>query len=145
MKKEVLTGIVTAVAISVIYAAWDKVREIPRGFQIPKGAVLAFHKTGCPDGWDELDVARGRYIVGLRKNGTLGSLVGEALTDKENRPTGQHTHEYTDTWVGGSSGADSVQSGGSYPRPTSKKTTMESEGVKETNAPYIQLLYCEKK
>lgn len=35
---------------------------------------------------------RGRYVAGMPGGGTLGGIVGTALSDEEDRPVGQHLH-----------------------------------------------------
>jgi hypothetical protein len=59
---------------------------------IPSGAVMYFNLAGCPTGWSELTAARGRYIVGLPGGGTLNGTAGTALSNQENRASGQHDH-----------------------------------------------------
>jgi hypothetical protein len=63
---------------------------------VPAGAVMFFNSAACPGGWSDLPAAQGRYIVGMPANGTLAAVVGTALSDQENRPTGQHTHSVND-------------------------------------------------
>ena len=128
------------------------------------GAVLAFNLASCPTGWAELEAARGRYVVGLNDGGTLGGLGGDALDDLEDRAVGQHghslsthTHEGSDDW-----GYDETTPEGSVRRPlfgfrpddanspdvpvvdSANATVGIAGSVAGTNAPYIQLLICEK-
>ncbi len=63
---------------------------------VPSGAVMFFDTAVCPTGWTELTEANGRYLVGLPAGGTLGTTVGAALTDGENRAVGQHSHAVAD-------------------------------------------------
>ncbi len=51
---------------------------------------------GCPSGWTEDTLARGRYILGLPNAGTLEGETGTALSDQENRAVGEHDHSVTD-------------------------------------------------
>jgi hypothetical protein len=51
---------------------------------------MFFDLSSCPAGWSELTQARGRVVVGLVSDGTLGSTVGSPLTDLEDRT---HTHD----------------------------------------------------
>lgn len=50
----------------------------------------------CPPGWSTYTPGQGRFIVGLVSGGTNAATVGTALTDSENRPTGQHSHTLSD-------------------------------------------------
>ncbi len=52
---------------------------------LPTGAVQFFDLPACPTGWSELTAARGRGIVGMPLNGTLGGVVGTPLTDRQAR------------------------------------------------------------
>jgi len=55
--------------------------------------LIAYTTSGtCPGGWAEETTLRGRYVVGLVSGGTNGATVGTALTNTENRATGQHNH-----------------------------------------------------
>jgi len=125
----------------------------------PSGAVMFFNLTSCPAGWSELTDARGRYLVGLPSGGTLAAKVGTALTNVENRAVGVHGHAVNDPghshnllqgpgpglatnvaaygvsfqWIAGT-----IASAGTG-------VTIGTAGdVAGTNAPYIQLLVCQK-
>lgn len=73
--------------------------DLVQKVSLPKGVVLSFNRTTCPSGWQEFVAARGRYIVGLNDNGTLLATVGRALANREDRPTGSHTHSYKDHYT----------------------------------------------
>lgn len=113
----------------------------------PTGAVMFFNLATCPTGWSELTAARGRYLVGLPSGGTLAGTAGTALGDLENRPTGAHTH----TIQAYSSGIDtnfriiwgtSNNATGTPIQPTDVLAPTGS--VAGTNAPFVQLLACQK-
>jgi len=59
------------------------------GGDIPRGAVVAFSRTTCPNGWTAFTKANGRVIVGLRPGGTLGGVVGDRLNDLQRK---KHNH-----------------------------------------------------
>jgi hypothetical protein len=62
------------------------------GVTVPAN-IIAYSTSGsCPGGWTEHTAARGFYIVGLPASGTNAGTVGTALTNTENRATGQHSH-----------------------------------------------------
>ncbi|MBI5610420.1 MAG: proprotein convertase P-domain-containing protein [Deltaproteobacteria bacterium] len=129
-------------------------------YLVPAGAVMAFNLKACPAGWTELVAARGRTIVGLPSGGVLGAQVGTALADQENRATGKHGHAIadpghshpfkidSDTGYDGGSGAPAGEDSGVYTVSTSAATTgisvQDSGSVAGTNAPYLQLLMCQK-
>lgn len=121
---------------------------------VPSNAVIFYNGAACPSGWTELTSARGRYLVGLPSGGTLAGTAGTALSDLENRPTGQHNHTATTSITyytqsaGGSHTAfseagfyDSTASGSIASATT---TVNNSSGVAGTNAPFLQLLVCQK-
>jgi len=59
------------------------------GGDIPRGAVVAFDRSTCPNGWSDYAKADGRVIAGLRPDGTLRGVVGTRLGDREMR---EHRH-----------------------------------------------------
>jgi hypothetical protein len=74
---------------------------------VPTGAVMFFNLPACPSGWSDLAAAQGRYLVGMPPGGTLAATVGTALSDKENRPVGIHTHGVTGSAATGIAGTNS--------------------------------------
>jgi hypothetical protein len=136
---------------------------------VPKGAVFFFNAGSCPGGFAELTSARGRYIVGLPPGGALAGTAGTPLANLENRPVGQHSHGvsdpshlhgYTTEWGFN----DTIDSGtvrrpifdfkppDGIGRPDVAALTAQITGltvnpagsVGGTNAPYLQLLACQK-
>lgn len=137
--------------------------------EVPKGAVFFFNGGSCPGGFAELTAARGRYIVGLRPGGSAGGTAGTALSNLENRATGrhshpvsdpQHLHGYTTQW-----GFNDTADSGTVRRPLFDFKPVDAVGrpdvasdsagftgltvdptgaVDGTNAPYLQLLVCQK-
>lgn len=127
------------------------------GAGVPSGAIMYFNMTVCPAGWSPLAAAQGRYLVGLVPGGTLlGTPVGvhSALFDRENRPVGAHTHGVTDPGhrhgyeaaVPTSTNSGVSQAGYQHRNTDLAVTgiTIQSTGTVGTNAPYVQLLVCQK-
>ncbi len=128
------------------------------GDSLPKGTIAFFNLSACPSGWAEKTELKGRYPVGLPNSGTLGQSVGTALTNGENRAIGQHSHGVTDPGHSHVLNADPYSGGFGVSLRTgdavySTRTTSSSAtgisiqnagSVAGTNAPYIQLLACEK-
>ncbi len=121
---------------------------------VPAGFVGYFNLSSCPSGWSALTAAQGRYLVG---GGTVGATVGTALSDQENRAVGQHNHTVNDP--GHSHPSLSVvnpsgnltgwyrQDGLSWSPPNNANTGISintTGSVAGTNAPYLQLLVCQK-
>jgi hypothetical protein len=129
----------------------------------PAGAVMHFDLPSCPAGWSDFDAGRGRYLVGMPVGGTPGAAVGTALSDKENRATGQHTHSVIDpghlhavgydterlanmgNTIGGTSMFGGSNSGSENSELAFTGITLTPAGaVPGTNAPYLQLVVCRK-
>jgi hypothetical protein len=129
----------------------------------PAGAVMFFDLAACPAGWSSFDAAQGRYLVGLPSGGTAGAAVGTALSDQENRATGQHTHGVNDPGhfhavgydteqlanTGNTIGGTRMQGGSNSGSENSDVAftgiSIQNAGaVPGTNAPYLQLLACRK-
>ncbi|EOY4907151.1 hypothetical protein ACP54H_000296 [Vibrio alginolyticus] len=124
------------------------ISELISKVSFPAGAVVAFNDKVCPSGWRVMESAKGRYIVGVNSPENILATVGNALSDFENRPTGNHTHNlvaqqrvranYT---PGGRGDIDWYEHTYSTTNPNPQKGMTFVDG---TNAPYIQLLVCEK-
>ena len=141
------------------------------GLVVPAHAILFTPSTSCPTGYAEYTTLRGRYVVGLGATGTSAATVGTALTDRENRAVGRHAHTQAShghgvTDPGHTHGIDNSSStdggDGNGPRTgnhmnvqSSSSTTglsidattprISNQGdVAGTNAPYVQLLACQK-
>ena len=123
---------------------------------VPAGAVMHFNLAACPTGWTELTTGRGRYLVGLPSGGALGQTVGAALSNVEDRPAGQHRHWATvyNTPGGATPNGGRIIRGASVDIGAYTASGAAGIGYKEggtaddtppgTNAPYIQLLLCQK-
>ena len=61
------------------------------------GVQLGIFTDACPTGWTEYTTLRGRYPGGVPSGGTLEATTGTALSNTENRQTGQHTHVFSGT------------------------------------------------
>ncbi len=150
-------GIYTLVFFSIIFI-FIALKENNMS-NIPSGSIMFFNRVRCPDGWEEFKDARGRYVVGLVESGTLAATVGIALSDKENRPVGKHSHTINDPGhshelvtlghfdgsikgiLPGSSKTSNIEN----ITPAKTNITINESGLVEgTNAPYIQLLVCQK-
>jgi len=109
---------------------------------MPKHSVVAFNLSACPEGWKYYSPSEGRYIVGLYIGGSLGAVVGNKLVNEENRPTGDHQHNYLDSDL--SAGGKRARLGGYSNLVDKQRVTIESGLVNGTNSPYVQLLFCQK-
>ncbi len=131
--------------------------SVPSAYGGVPAGLIAFSVNGsCPTGWTEYTTARGRYIVGLVSGGTNGATVGTSLSNSENRATGQHTHTATTTITNpnsmtsgesptGSGNATASFWGASNLLDWTATTTINNAGsVAGTNAPYVQLIACQK-
>lgn len=134
--------------------SWDVMGKVE---STPVGTIAFFDLSDCPSGWSEVTNARGRYIVGNPAGGNIGSTVGSALSNQENRPIGQHSHSawqdahnHTATFLVPNNGG--VFQGWGWSTERTRETSyaqppvyVSNEGaVSGTNAPYIQFLACKK-
>lgn len=142
-------NLATVAVLAAVIGAWGSgVRGQPEELDVRAIYIRDFAEAGevrffsvdadsgaagaqCPDGWEPLAAARGRYIVGVTANGTLGGTAGPALGDTDNvraggigatqrippAALGAHTHGWNGSFSG-SSGAISVR----YTRPTANYT-----------------------
>lgn len=84
-----------AIHVTVIPALLDTTRLVPNG-----NVAITFFVEACPDGWSEYTGLRGRYPVGNPSGGDILGTVGTAMSDKEDRAVGQHTHTFTGSALG---------------------------------------------
>lgn len=70
--EKIIVGVVSAVALGAVYAAWDAISQASTGFVVPRGAVVAFDlEAGCPVGWRaDFSKGEGKFILGVG-SGTL--------------------------------------------------------------------------
>ncbi|MCO4746244.1 MAG: hypothetical protein KC912_15710 [Proteobacteria bacterium] len=60
--------------------------------EIPVGSVLYMNAAACPEGWTEPFEQRGRIVVGVTSNNSIGDTSGEPLEAGEDR---EHGHAVT--------------------------------------------------
>ncbi len=117
---------------------------------VPSG-VTTFHLfPSCPGGWNPVNSAAGRYIVGLPANGAPSATFGgKALAPSENRT---HSHSMSGTMnfpshnIAGASGCCAHGYAGSgntgFTGNTETDTTQAYDSV--TQAPYYTATFCRK-
>jgi hypothetical protein len=138
----------------------------------PAGQVAYFDLANCPAGWSEYVPGRGRYVTGVNPGGTRGGTAGTALSNLEDRPTGQHAHSVQDPGhthavqikgdrltvpgnnaIAGNNGTSNITLAGDASTDTPAAgiirgvtgISVNAAGdVAGTNAPYVQLLACRK-
>jgi hypothetical protein len=123
------------------------------------GTIAFFLNEKCPESWSPLpNDLSGRHVVIVNGQKTIGAVVGHSLKDKENRPVGRHSHSYKDITFAHINGWNSAPNGqpdgeglnaawkhnGPARRGTFTKNTATSGNFDGTNAPYVQLLACQK-
>lgn len=150
MIKEIVAGVIGALVTALVFWAFGTFRDVGTALTVPEKMVAAFKADECPTGWGLFTEGRGRYIVGLQPDGKLVQTVGKELTNEENRATGKHIHKHVHAYTGGSAGDKKIEGGNSYPRQSTEVDTTgtypeEGTTVSDgTNAPYVQLLLCER-
>jgi len=133
---------------------------------LPKGAVVAFNASECPDGWAAFSEAQGRFILGLAtaslgsndviENKSLRALSGSknAVLSVENMPA--HSHEtllaiearFAAFGVGEPrynllAGSDYIQHTQYHTMMTSSAGQSDPTPIK-VEPPYVVLLFCQK-
>lgn len=149
MAKEITAGVLGAIITALIFWGFGAFSYAGKTLTVPENMVAAFKSNECPTGWSNFTEGRGRYIVGLQPDGKLAQTIGKELNSEENRATGKHIHKHINSYTGGGSNPQ-VSSGNSYGRPRPEIDTLDtvaedgttiSDG---TNAPYVQLLLCQR-
>jgi hypothetical protein len=121
--------------------------------QLPSGAVLAFDRQRCPDGWESYDQGTGRMIVGAgrgnnlsaRRVGDTGGMERVTLTLAE-----IPAHRHANPTVGNNQVIEEVnglQVGGrgSYGPQHARPTEVAGESQPHENMPpFVALLLCRK-
>ncbi|MEW8350160.1 MAG: hypothetical protein AB2689_28100 [Candidatus Thiodiazotropha taylori] len=70
----------------------------------PSGALMAFDRQECPEGWEKFEQASGRVIVASGRgrglnNRSLGEMGGEEVHTLTAAEMPAHSHKYTDHYV----------------------------------------------
>ena len=126
--------------------------EIEGGVGSPTGAVGFFNLAGCPSGWtDKTSLWTGRYVVAKPSGGTLAGTTGTALTNNEDRATGRHLHrpyraEGSGLWDIATDSTGTIDPKDSQTEGTPSNWNLGGINAPPdgTNAPYVQLLICQK-
>lgn len=100
LTEKIIVGVVSAIALGAIFAAWDAIKSAGGDVFIPRGAVVAFdfgpnETAKCPKGWKGHREARGRMVIGSGKHSNKAEN-GEALKAYEVGQAGgvsEHTLE----------------------------------------------------
>ncbi len=120
---------------------------------------VAFFNTSCPSGWTELTGLAGRYLVAA--TASIGTSVGTALSNLENRSVGLHNHSISNnshnhatsvkhTFPGVSDGtADPTNTSDASTGSANSGVTVSNSAqtgctTTGTNAPYVQFRLCQK-
>ncbi len=144
----VAVSVVTAVATAAVFWMLGTFKSTIEIIPLPDGAVVAFRKACPAKGWTPYALAQGRYIVGAAPGGVVEGTIGRPLASQEDRAAGAHTHVYSHQTIAGST-RDGVGPGGydRKARPTNTGPVLDAAGQPVppgTNAPYVQLVYCER-
>ena len=138
-----------------IAALQEKIRELENQVNdnlIPRDAVAAFELDECPAGWEEYELAYGRFIRGIDRNPSDeridpdGERIAGTLQDDN---VGEHVHIYQGGGADRASTADNdccdireTWSGGDWRQQNGRETIQNPTG--ETRPNNVALLYCIK-
>lgn len=135
--------------------------ELSKAAAIPKGAVVAYNLASCPEGWEEADYAKQRFIVGVgntpefETRTLLENEGGEEVVKLEVDQIPQHAHRLNDIGTAhddeGTGGADDewvVKVGRSINTELSilgeKNTEITDTEPHNNMPPFVALRFCEK-
>lgn len=107
----------------------------------PPGIVLFASDTRCPDGWVELESARGRIIVGAATGGDVGVTVGAPLADREDRA---HRHTVALTLTLPDKNIAAANGGNQDGAAPGRHDAMFTSAPATSGLPFRQLLVCRK-
>ncbi|MCA8967440.1 MAG: IPT/TIG domain-containing protein [Planctomycetes bacterium] len=105
----------------------------------PNGTVMLFDREGCPDGFELMGEADGRFLVPTPTGGTVGQTVGTPLASGEDRG---HAHSFSASIT---VPQNSIAALGGGNNNHAKKGTYGFSGTTNGSAsgvPYLQLLVC---
>lgn len=127
--------------------------DLVTALQLPSGAVLAFDRQRCPDGWSPFDALAGRTIIGAGRGDGLtlrrvGDRGGEERVSLSLAQMPEHRHatptigdnqviQEVSALVSGGRGSYGPQ----HARPTD---TAGQSQPHENMPPFLTLLYCRK-
>lgn len=127
--------------------------DLVASLQVPSGAVMAFDRQRCPDGWSNYDALAGRAILGAGRGVGLttrrvGDRGGEELVTLSLAQMPQHRHSNPTT---GSNqvieeiSALAIDGRGSYGPQHARPTEAAGQSQPHENMPpFLVLLYCRK-
>ena len=113
---------------------------------VPYGMIAAFNSPTCPDGWEEVTGAQGRFIMGAGTftegdstyNYYLGDIGGEAMHQLTVDEMPSHTHELA-FYAGTEPGNNRNVAGGGNMRQT---TPTGGDQAHENRPPYVAYKIC---
>lgn len=153
MRKEIIIGISTALGTTFLLYLAGKVTQFPTVL-VPAKAVVAFHAASCPDGWKEVDFAKGRVIVGVGEGkGLTPRHLLEAGGEEQHELTIEEMPRHKHVWRGVSNarqdeyGFEGSERNVYAEAGSSIDNIGEETGMSQphnTMPPYVALLYCEK-
>ncbi len=108
---------------------------------IPSGMVAFFTSNTCPIGWSVATAVAGRLIVGAADDWSVGTSVGTALADKEDR---SHTHGILVSVQPPSKSIAGANGGNGQAAESTKAEGTGSSGASSSGMPFLQWRACQK-
>ncbi len=139
--------------VRVSLASLPNGTDLVASLQVPSGAVMAFDRQRCPDGWSTYDALAGRTIVGAGRGIGLtprrvGDRGGEEQVTLSLAQMPQHRH--SNPTMGNNQviqevNALAIDGRGSYgPQHARPTETAGQSQPHENMPPFLSLLYCRK-
>ncbi len=108
---------------------------------IPSGLVAFFTSNTCPSGWSAASAVAGRLIVGAADDWSVGTTVGTALADKEDRG---HTHGILVSVQPPAKSIAGANGGNGQAAESTKADGTGTSGNSPSGMPFLQWRACQK-
>jgi len=91
--KEIIAAALGSVLSVIILYLVGLINKVPQ-LLVPSGAIVAFDGSGCPEGWEEYNNAKGKVVIGAdHKSFTVGDKGGNATITIEEKNLPPHSHK----------------------------------------------------
>ena len=150
MIKEISIAVIAAITTAVAFWFFSKLGDIPGEITIPKGAVVAFNATSCPDSWSPYNKTEGRIILGTGNKYALEQQGGDFNVSLKlaNLPSHKHdtlvaAQQSYSIW-GNASSKTSVWGAKADDHVTAYTSPEGGSQPFEVIPPFVSLRFCQK-
>lgn len=146
MIKEVVVAILASVGTALVFTLGGFIGSVTNEISIPKGAVVAFDSSECPEeGWEDFKHAYGQFIRGIDKSGTNVDPDGKREpASPQGSAIESHSHPQVYGDVKGHFSSDGWETVPHVTKSGKNGVHTAPIGGSETRPKNIALLYCVK-